>query len=308
MAEEGAIPVSVKKIKKTSNNKNEDLDPANDQFITKTSSALDWAYDHRRVLGLILIMALVVALAGIFVNRYFENKAANESEALAKGLEASIARVVVPEKDADIAPPTADEDDESLTFDSVKARATESLKRWTDAAKKTAELKVMAELGKAGAHLDLGEYDKAVAAYKAFLASKPGAAPFLRVQAVEGLGYALEAAGKDKEAKEAFDGLRRSSQGEIKKMVTYQSARISAKIGDKETAQKLYKEVLASYDDTEKPSRFDVIFVQARTRLLTLDPKAEVPDLPAGSGGGLEGLDPRLLQQLMAQQRAAGAS
>lgn len=305
MLEEGAIPVSSKKIKNTNKKSKEELDPLNDEFITKTSSILDWAYERRRALGLLIVVALVVAVAGIFTSRYFENKAAGESKFIADGLDAAMARIVVPDKDS---PEKERAEEESLTFDSVKARATEALKRWSDATTEAGELKGIAELGKAGALLDLGEFDKAIVAYKAFLASKTATADVLRVQAVEGLGYALEAAGKEKEAKAEFEKLRQSSGGEVKKMVTYQAARLAEKTGDKEDAKKLYKEVLATYNETNKPSRFDVVFVQARTRLLSLDPKAEVPELPSGTGSGLDGIDPRLLQQLMAQQRAAGAS
>lgn len=297
--------MSLKKIKNTSKNKKDDLDPANDEFVTKTSSVLDWAYERRRVLGLFIVVVLVVAVAGIFTNRFFASKAAGESKFIADGLDAALARVVVSDKDI---PEKEEDDEETLTFDSVKARATEALKRWSDATSKSGDLEGIAELGKAGALLDLGEFDKAIAAYKAFLASKMATADVLKIQAVEGLGYALEAAGKEKEAKAEFDKLRQSSGGEVKKMVTYQAARLAEKTGDKEDAKKFYKEVLDTYNETNKPSRFDVVFVQARTRLLSLDPKAKVPELPSGTGSGLEGLDPRLLQQLMAQQRAAGAS
>ena len=300
--------MSLKKIKQTDKKKkNDDLDPANDEFINKTSSFLDWAYERRRALGVLIAVVLVAAVAGIFASRYFEGEAAGESKLIASGLEAEIAPVVVPEKDDDDVP-TPEPEDDMLTFDSVKARATEALKRWSEATSQTKDLKGLAELGKAGALLDLGEYDKAIDAYKAFLTSKSSGVEILKVQAVEGLGYALEAAGKDTEAKAEFEKLKQGSSGEIKKMVTYQLARLAEKSEDKDGAKKLYKEVLENYNETNKPNRFDVIFVQARTRLLTLDPKAEVPELPSGTGSGLDGLDPRLLQQLMAQQRSTGAS
>jgi len=308
MTENGVLSVSQKKIKKVDKDKKDDLDPSQDEFVTKTTSVMDWAYDHRRPLGVLIVVALVVAVAGIFANRYLQNKAAVESKALAAGLEASVARVVVPDPEGDDAAPKPETPDDELTFDSFKARATEALKRWNEVSTQTVELKPLADLGKAAAHLDLGEYDKAVAAYRAFLASKAASVDVLKAQAVEGLGYALEADGKLDEAKAEFDKLMSSSSGETKKMATYQSGRISEEKGDKDSAKKLYKAVLDTYNDTEKPSRFDVVFVQARTRLLTLDPKAEVPDLPAGTGNPFDGMDPRMLQQLMQAQRGAGAS
>jgi tetratricopeptide (TPR) repeat protein len=308
MTENGALSVSQKKIKKVEKDKKDDLDPSQDEFVTKTTSFLDWAYAHRRPLGLLIVIALVVAVAGIFANRYLENKASVESKALAEGLEAAVARVVVPDPEADGEVPESGEDDEALTFESFKARATEALKRWSAVEAETIELKPLADLGKASAHLDLGEYDKAIAAYRAFLGSKAATVDILKAQAVEGLGYALEASGKLEEAKKEFEKLMASSSGETKKMATYQTARLSEKKGEEDAAKKLYKDVLDAYGESEKPSRFDVIFVQARTRLLNLDPKAEVPDLPAGSGNPFEGMDPRLLQQLMQANRGAGAS
>ena len=300
--------MSQKKIKKVEKDRKDDLDPTQDEFISKTSTAMDWAYEHRRPLGLLIVVALVVAVAGIFANRYLQNKAAGESGVLAAGLEAAVARVSVPDPDAKTPEPEPEED--ALTFDSFKARATEALKRWGEVENKTETLKPLADLGKASAHLELGEFDTAVSEYRAFLASKSADVDILRAQAVEGLVYALEGAGKLDEAKAELDKVMGKSGGEVKKMVTYQAARIAEKKGDKETATKLYKEFLSSYTEEEKPNRFDVTFVQARTRLLTLDPKAEVPDLPAGSGNPFEGMDPRLLQQLMQaqQQRGAGAS
>ena len=301
--------MSQKKIKKVDKDKKDDLDPSQDEFITKTSSFMDWVYEHRRPVGLLVVVVLVVAVAGIFVHRYLQNKSATESKVLAAGLEASVARVVVPDPEADdAAVPKPDKEDDELTFDSFKARATEALKRWSDVSSKTVELKPLADLGMANAHMDLGEYDKAIAAYRSFLGSKDASVDILKAQAVEGLGYALEAEGKLDDAKAEFEKLISSSSSETKKMATYQSARISEKKGDMEAAKKGYKAVLDTYNETEKPSRFDVVFVQARTRLLTLDPKAEVPELPAGSGNPFEGMDPRLLQQLMQAQRGAGAS
>ena len=98
------------------------------------------------------------------------------------------------------------------------------------------------------------------------------------------------------------------SQGEAKRVATYQAARMAQLKGDAEGAKKLFRQVLDSYAEEEKTSRFDLVFVQSRTRLLELDPKAEVPDMPAGGMGAFDGMDPRILRQLMQAQQGAGAS
>jgi hypothetical protein len=118
----------------------------------------------------------------------------------------------------------------------------------------------------------------------------------------------MEAAGKIDEARARFETLMAESQGEAKKMATYQAARMAQLKGDSAAAAKLLKQVMDMYKGDVKPSRLDMLFVQARTRLLLLDPKAEVPDLPAGGMGAFEGIDPRILEQLMQARGGAGAS
>ena len=58
-----------KKIRQTDKPKRKDeLDPAKDEFITKSISALDWAYERRRPIALVLGLALVAAIAGIIID------------------------------------------------------------------------------------------------------------------------------------------------------------------------------------------------------------------------------------------------
>jgi tetratricopeptide (TPR) repeat protein len=288
--------VSQRKIKSTEK-RSQELDPSQDGFISKTTSILDWAYERRRPIGLLIAVALVGSVSGILVHGCFEEQAAKASALMAEGLEASTASVVPADEETAELPK---EDDRQLTFDSKKARATETLKRWKKVvAGADADIQIAGEIGVATAHFELGEHDKAIQAYEKLLSKKGSALELLRPAAIEGLGYALEAAGKIDEAKARFDKLMAESSGEAKKMATYQAARMAQLKGDKATATKLLKEVVDTYKGDNKPSRLDTLFVQARTRLLALDPTAEVPDLPAGGMGAFEGMDPRILQQLM---------
>ena len=299
--------MSSRKIRKSDSDKRDDLDPTNDEFIAKTTSVFDWAYEHRRPLGLLIVVALIASVGGIVFSKVMEKRRAEESSLVSNGLEAAFA----PLKSGTESMPGAEGDEESddLTFDNAQARAEEALKRWSDLVEKgEPRFKSLGELEKAATLIDLGKYEDAVSSYEAFLKDGAKAPAWLKSQAMEGLGLALEAAGKVDDAKAQFEKWMNDSAGPTKTLAAYHTARLSQEKGDKEAAVKLYKEVMDTYKEGDAPGRYDVVFVQARTRLLSLDPSAEVPDMPAGDMGGLEGMDPRILQQLMQARTGAGAS
>ena len=301
--------MSSRKIKKTETEKKDELDPTKDEFITTTVSALDWAYAHRRPLGLLIVVALLAAVGGIMFSGMMEDRRAEESSLVSLGLEASFARLK--EADPELEAAAAENDaDDSLVFDDAKARAEEALKRWSAVAEKgEPRFRSLGELEKAATLMDLGDYAKAEQAYEAFLANAGKAPVWLKSQAVEGLGLALEAQDKLDDAIKRFESWKGEIEGPAAVLAAYHAARLSQKKGDKDAAVKLYTEVMDAYkgEDAATPGRYDVIFVQARTRLLSLAPDAEVPELPGGGMDGFEGMDPRILQQLM-QARGAGAS
>lgn len=304
--------MSQRKIKRNDKKRSDDLDPSNDEFINKTTGILDWAYTRRRPIGLLIFVSLAVSVAAIFANQFIRDQHAESSALLAEGLEATTAVVAPPnpEADAEGTVPKKDEDSVLLTFDSSKARATEMLSKWQKVVSSSAdsEMKPLGELGTATAHFELGEYDKAIQEYEKFLADKKPALAWLRPAAMEGLGYALEASGKLDDARKKFETLMGETQGEAKRTATYQAGRLAQLKGDQDGAKKMYQQVLDSYKEGETPSRFDLVFVQSRTRLLDIDPKAKVPDLPAGGMGAFDGMDPRILRQLMQAKQGAGAS
>lgn len=301
--------MSLKKIKKTDSGKKDDLDPTQDEFIDKTSSALDWAYERRRPLGVLIILALAAAVAGIVFNRVTQDRRAEESLLVSAGLEAAFAEVKPPTEEKTPDETEAAETDKPLTFENAKSRAEEALSRWTKLVEQgEPRFKNLGILEKAAVLLDLEEYEKAVAAYESFMAQAAGAPPWLKAQAQEGLGYALEGAGRSDDALARFEKWMAESEGPTKIVASYHAGRLAQKKGDAEKAEKLFNEVMTAYKNAEAPSRYDILFVQARTRLLTLNPSAEVPDMPAGDMGAFEGLDPAILRQLMQAQRGAGAS
>lgn len=283
-----------KKIKAREDNQTQ-VDPNSDEFIQKTTSVLDWAYEHRRPLGLVAAVALIAAVSGITMDHFSSKQIAQRSMTLAKGLEAIVAPVM-PASENEVVPPN---EDQRLTFDSLEARATESLRAMGEVpADVGGGVEFAKLLVEAASHYDLGQFDKSIAVYEALLGRQDKGFDALRPTVLEGLALSLEAAGRKDEAKKHFEELSQMTgvSGELGK---YHVARIAEESGDLEQAKKLFKEVVDAHAERGQKSPRDYLFVQARERLLAFDPFAEVP---AAVGSGLEGIDPEMLRQLMQMQ------
>lgn len=304
-----SAPVARKKISQKVRRKDE-LDPTKDQFVSKSISLLDWAVERRRQIGLILGVALLAAVAAILVNRTIEGKRAEASALLGDALEAYLSPLE-PAGDEVPPPPEAegDDEDEILTYETAGARATESLRRFETAITDQGDSPVgaMALLGAASSHLALGETDRAIEKYEQFLAAGTVDSPWLRPNALAGLGHALEEAGKLDEARDRYSELADSTEGRTRLAARYDEARIAEQQGDLDAAKQMLKEVVDQITETGKYDRLDFLFLEAGERLKSLDPEADVPSLPGGGFGGLDGIDPATLEQLLRARQAAGA-
>jgi tetratricopeptide (TPR) repeat protein len=294
--------VTRKKIKATGQkSRKDDLDPNKDKFITETMSVMEWTYSRRRPIALVLGFALVAALLGIGLDYVQERARVRKSGVLAEGLEVASAPVILPKDDSSALP--KETEDDNIMFETEKARATESLKKFETATAETdSNIALLSQLGLATSHANLGEYDKAIAIYEKLLASSGSALSFIKPNAVEGLGYALEASGKIKEAKARFDDLMKTQQGTALAMAKYQAARLSIKDGNAEGAETLLQEIVDAYKEKDQADRLNFLFVNARQLLLQINPDADVPDLPTGG----QAIDPNLLKQMMQNQAGSG--
>ena len=250
--------ITSKKIKK------DELDPSKDEFVERSMSFLDWAVDRRKHIGALLAVALVAAVVGIIVNDVREASAAEASASIDKGLEASMAPVVKAPDDQEI--PDEVGDDEEMSFNTREARATVSLKLFEETSKQQSgsPIGTIAKLGEAGANFDLGYYDKAIKAYEEFLAATNTDTEWLRSNALEGLGLALEGAGKLEEARKSFKEMSESDQGRISLMGKYHLGRISEQMGDRNRAGAMYQEVISAFKDDGRFDRLDYLFIEAR--------------------------------------------
>ncbi len=290
-----------KKIKEKTSRK-DGLDPNKDNFIEKSMTAFEWAMSRRRQIGVALGVALLAAVAGIVVNRMIEADRAEASAELDEALAAALAPVVQLGDDPE-SPQEMDEG-QPLTFETRGARATEAIGRAVklEESRGGSAIGAAARLVEAGARLDSGEHEAAIAAYEAFLDGAGSDLDWLRPNALEGLGLALEAAGKTEEARTRFQELGRTATGRTVLAAKYNEARMTRILGDNTAAAELLREVVSGIAEGDY-DRLDYLFVQAGNLLRTVDPEADVPSLP---GGGMGGIDPAMLEQLMQAQQAGG--
>lgn len=284
--------------------KKDDLDPMKDKFVTRSAAAFTWLMDRRKPFGIAAVTLVVAIVAGIAVSSLLNSRRAEAAALLADGFEAELAPVVpAAERPADLAKKNPD----LLLFETNQARTEETKRRFEKAASDLdgKPAGAIARLGLAGALMDLGAFDKAAAEFEAFLAAPGDGAGWLKANALEGLGQALEAQGKLDEAKKRFAELGALGAGDLSAIGKVHEARIAIAKGDKDGARELLAEVVASMKDGGRIDRFNSTFVEARELLLGIDPKADVPALPSS---GLDGIDPAVLEQLLrAQQQSAGA-
>lgn len=154
-------------------------------------------------------------------------------------------------------PPTPPVEGEAPTFATAQDKATavlgaiDHLKKEAGATGVAADASLLA----AGQLYDLGKWDEAAAAYKD-AASK--VSPLLRPLAQEGLGYSLEAkalAAGDaaaqkpglEQAKDAFAAIQPDDKGASRDLCLYHQARLLAKLGQKDEAVKLFKQVAEKF-------------------------------------------------------------
>ena len=293
--------MSKKKIVDKKNRK-EDLDPTKDQFLTRTMSVMEWAYERRRPIGLAVGIALLAGIIVIAVGEIQDRLQISASTQLAESLGVALAPVVQSADEQQIEAQRG-----RVLFRTTSERSKEALKKFQTFTEDHAasDVGVVGEIGLAGAYYDSGKFNEAVTAYRKVIDSGGEALAWLRPAAEEGLGYALEASGKIDDAKTAFSTLAEKGQGVAAKTARYHLARIAQRKGNRDEAIRLFKEVIDAYVQKGDFDRFDFLFVQSRERLLALDPKADVPSLPGGGLGDLSDIDPAILEQML-RSRAGG--
>jgi tetratricopeptide (TPR) repeat protein len=303
--ERSSLAVTRKKIT-TKTDKKDDLDPMKDKFITKSASIFTWVVDRRQPIGIGVIGVLVITVGIIVVSSILESSRAEASSLLDKGFEAYLAPVIPA---AEVPKDIKTKEPDLVFFETRKARAEEAQKRFAKAeADQDGEpIGNIARLGVAASQMDLGAFDKAASEYEAFLGAADQGSSWLKANALEGLGQALEAQGKLDEARKRYKELGDLGDGMTSLIGRYNEARIAILKGEKDAAKKTLKDILEAVKERGQIDALNYLFVASRELLLSIDPAADVPGLPSAGLSGLDGIDPEMLQQLIQAKQAAGA-
>jgi tetratricopeptide (TPR) repeat protein len=297
--------VTRKKISVKTDRK-DNLDPMKDGFITKSAAIFSWVVDRRQPIGIAAVAALVIVVGVIAVSSLIDSGRAEASALLGRGFEAYLAPVIPA---ADVPKDLKKKAPDFVFYETRKARAEEAQKRFDKAAAAEAgsPIGAIARLGVAASHYDLGAFDKAAAEYEKFLGEADQGSAWLKANALEGLGQALEAQGKLDEARKRYKELGDLDAGTSSLIGRYHEARIAIQKGETDAAKKLLIGVVGVVKERGQIDALNYVFIASRELLLSIDPKADVPGLPSAGLSGLEGIDPAVLEQLLRSKQAAGA-
>ena len=203
---------------------------APDEFISTTGRAFDWLQHNAQVvLGVVAVVFLAAAGLGGFTH-YRDSQHTTVSWDLAQAMRTYHRPVTTAAPETEVAP----EDKPFATAKEKYTAARDQLQGVVDKHGASGPA-VMALLPLADCHMHLGEPDKAVAAYKKFLASVAGDDP-VKFAALAGLGHALEAKGEADAARAAFQDL----------------SKVAGKVGADEGLFHTGRLMLASADNASK--------------------------------------------------------
>ncbi len=272
-----------------------------DSLARAGSATGKWFTDNFKTILGVLAVGLVGVGGFLFYQEHQLGKAAQASDALARGLAADRGRVLADDK-------RSEEDkklDPTLVYASSEAKADAMLAAYQ---KVIAEHggggpAILAELGSAGAQLDKRAWDDALTSYSRVLASPlAGADVDVRARALEGKGFALEGRGDLDGALASFKELAAVDPSYVD-LGAYHEARIHALKGDTEKAKEQLKALekkleLPAADGSQQ------LFLRAMVNetLRSVDPSSAKPRSPlSGPKGGQ--ITPEELQRMQEEAR-----
>lgn len=257
--------------------------------------------DNRgRILGGV-VLALGVALAVIAARHFMHSGSAQQASQLAQALE--IASAGVDAEDSD-----GKNDDGKPVFKTEQERASKALAAFDVVAKgDDGSASRWANLAGGASLVQLGKFDDAQKRFAALRADKE---PEIAARALEGLGIALESAGKPDEASKQFQELAKL-QGS-KELGEFHLARLQLARGDIEggkTALKTLYDYLGTQAEGSAPSRY--LRAEVEVRLAEIDSSLVDKSSSAGAGAGgqqqfTEEQIQKMIEQLQRQQQGKG--
>lgn len=304
---------TTKKKKKAEEEEEDEIDvaPAKayaDPLLERTTRLTAWASKNKNVVGY-LIAAAVVGLVGTFGYLHFKQQKEGEASVeLVAAIAAQRGHVGEPPKDA------KNTDDEAITgptFATAKLRSDDALKKFRDVQSKYpgTGAAILARLAEGSVQLDLHDADAAI---KCFTDVKNSALALadkeVKGRALEGLGFAQEQKGQNKESLATFKELENTVEiVGFKEVAIYHQARLHETLGEKDKAKELLLSLRERINKSDMPP-LDYLKEVVDERLRALDPKAVPQEDPmkALMGGGGGGMTPALMKRLQEQMKKKG--
>jgi len=263
-----------------------------------------WIKTNRRAIEF-GIVGLILAGGGYATWDWYSNKTREEASA-ALMLATINAAGIVEEKKDDKAEPTPDEDkdkdaDPRPRFESYQALQDEALRTYRVAAEDHGRsgAGILARLGEAGVLLERRDFDGAVQALNAVLATDLAKADeSVRMAAKERMGMALEGKGDEAGALAAYAELADSNLDSYKNFGLYHQARLSFEKGKKDEAKEKLNKLKERLKgtDAKDPGGNRYLLAQVDALMRSVDPNAEPLAPPVTPGGGQ--ITPEQLMQL----------
>ncbi|GAB4205245.1 MAG: hypothetical protein OHK0013_20970 [Sandaracinaceae bacterium] len=263
--------------------------------------------------GWIALGAVALALVGFLGFTYHRDQQSAAAGALLReAVETASARIEAPAEGEERA--ASEDTDEERTFPTIQARDEAALEAYQRVISQFPDHPSagIARLGAARALLSLGRHDEAREAFQQAF-DRNGRSGVIAWQALEGMGFAQEAAGDLEGAQATYERLGNLEGHAYQSVATYHLARLQIRRGQQDEARTALRELVDSLRaDTAAESsepRFPYVLAQAELRLRELDPSSATyggsQPLGAGSrepGGG--DIDPAQLQELIRQLQA----
>lgn len=242
-----------------------------DEFVQRVSSFSDTIQPHLKK----IIAVAVLIIAGLIVWKTLgwmhEKKAKKATRAYVSALEVVEAPIVTADE-----PLPADGPPPAVTFPSEEDRRKAALQALAEVRSKHSSI-ALSELARpreARLMLEAGRFDDALAAFKAFASAANEAPEPLRMAALEGVGYSLEAKAMSNEEPEArqagleaalraFADLQPNKDGPMRDYSLYHQGRLLVALGKTDEALGKFRQVLSETPDSPLTvtveSRIDVL-------------------------------------------------
>lgn len=242
---------------KGTHGKGKAADQEPDEFVQRVNSLSDTLQPHIKkiVVGGCLIVAGLGAWE--FTKWRHESKAQSATAAYVSAMKIVEAKVVSEDD-----PPAEESPVPIVSFGSEEERRNASLQALSSVASKHSAIKLSALTQPREAKLLLvaGKYDEALAAYQKFAKSK--APESLRMAALEGVGYTLEAKAMSNEdpaarqtgleaALRAFTELQPSAGGPMRDYSLYHQGRVLVALGKQDEGIAKYRQLLNEIPDSD---------------------------------------------------------